>query len=302
MAILVDAQLASQLVTLYAAQAVDALQPAFVLGSLVNTAYDSNPGTVGNTVNVPIPVAPSVFTMTNLAEGSSITPQAPAISTVSIVVNKHQVVSFQIPDALQAFTNVNVFSLYAKPALIALATQMENDLFALYTSMTSNAAVGVSATTLTDAVVDLAETELFAAYVPPTEPKFLVVSPTAYSGLRQIPSYISKYIYGPDADALTTGELGSIKGFKVFRSQLVPKPVSTTYNLAFGRDAMALVTRNLGTVPQGFGAVSASVNYGGFSLRCVMSYDPNTLVIRGTWDVLYGVQALRPSFGVQVLS
>src|SRR5580698_9095793 len=114
MAILQDSNLASQLVTLYAAQAIEALSPVFVMGRLVNTAYDSSPGTVGNTVNVPVPVAPGTFRTTNLSEGSAMTPQAPSISTVAITINKHETLAFTIPDALQAFTNLNVFETYAK--------------------------------------------------------------------------------------------------------------------------------------------------------------------------------------------
>ncbi|HXS93178.1 MAG TPA: P22 phage major capsid protein family protein [Candidatus Limnocylindrales bacterium] len=302
MAFIVDANLASQLVTLYAAQAVDALQPALVMGNLINRAYDNNPGSVGNTVNVPVPVAPGGFTSANLAEGSTVSFQAPNISTAQLVVNKHRTAAITIPDMTQAFTNLDIFGTYIKPLVIQLASDIEADIFALYSGLTANTAVGVSATTLTDAVIDSAETSLFAAYVPPTAEKFLVVSPTAYSGLRQIGSYVNTYQYGPQAEALRTGELGSIKGFKVFRSQLVPKPATTTFNIAFAKDAFAMVTRNLGTVPQGMGAVSAPISLGDFGMRLTLSYNPQTVAVQAVVDCLYGVSVLRNQFGIQVLS
>lgn len=302
MAFIVDANLASQLVTLYAAQAVDALQPVLVMGSLINTAYSDTPGTVGNTVNVPVPPAPGAFSSANVAEGASVTPQAVSITTAAIVVNTHRTLAIKIPDMSQAFTNMDIFGTYIKPAVIQVAMDIEKDIFALYSSITTNTPTGVSATPLTDAVVDLAETELFAAYVPPAESKFLVVSPTAYSGLRQLPAYINAYQYGPSAEPLVTGELGRIKGFKVLRSQLVPKPASTTYNLAFASNVAALVTRNLGTIPQGFGAVSAPIQFGNFGMRLILSYDPNTFAVQGSVDCLYGVAILRNAYGVQVLS
>src|ERR1035441_1875822 len=95
---IVDANLASQLVTLYAAQAVAALEPALVMGSLINTAYDSQPGSVGNLVNVPVPVAPGGFSSTNLAEADNVTFQAPSITTAALAVDTHRIAAIQIPD------------------------------------------------------------------------------------------------------------------------------------------------------------------------------------------------------------
>ena len=302
MAFILDAQLANQLVTLYAAQAAEALSPVLVMGSLINTAYDSSPGTVGNLVNVPIPPAPGSFTSTNSAEGASVTFQAPNITTAALPVNVHRTAAFALPDMTQAFTNLSIFDTYIKPLVIQIATDVEKDILSLYTGLTANTAVGVSATALTDAVIDSAETSLFNAYVPPTDEKFLVVSPTAYSQLRQIPSYINAYQYGPQADALRTGELGQIRGFKVFRSQLVPKPAATTYNIGFARNSMAMVTRALGDVPQGFGAVTAPIQMGNFAMRLTLSYNPVSQAMQAVVDVLYGVAVLRNGFGVQVLS
>ena len=44
------------------------------------------------------------------------------------------------------------------------------------------------------------------------------------------------------------------------------------------------------------------MNEGGFGLRIVMSYAPNTLAQQFTVDVLYGTAILRNIFGLQVLS
>lgn len=301
MAFIVDANLASQLVTLYASQAVQSLQPALVMGGLINTQYDSNPGAVGNTVNVPVPPLFSAFTSANVAEGSTVTFQAPSITTAAITVNTHRTAGITIPDMTQAFTNLDIYGTYIEPLVTKVAADIESDIFALYSSLTTNATVGVSATPLTDAVVDLAETELFASYVPMEHPRLLVVSPTAYSGLRQLPAYINNYQYGPNT-TLMTGELGMIKGFKVFRSQLVPKPAATTYNLAFAPNVAALVTRNLGSVPQGFGAVSSPISFGNFGMRLTLSYNPQSIAMQAVVDCLYGVAVLRNGFGVQVLS
>jgi hypothetical protein len=46
--------------------------------------------------------------------------------------------------------------------------------------------VGTAGTLLTEAVVDAAETELFQAKLPATEPRYLIVDANSYSALRQI--------------------------------------------------------------------------------------------------------------------
>jgi len=46
--------------------------------------------------------------------------------------------------------------------------------------------VGTPGTPLVEAVIDQAESALFSAKVPGSEPKFLVVDAATYSALRQI--------------------------------------------------------------------------------------------------------------------
>ena len=69
-----------------------------------------------------------------------------------------------------------------------------------------------------------------------------------------------------------------------------------------GTDALCLVTRMLPMVTQGTGAISYNMNFGGFNLRVVLSFNPNTLGQQITVDVLYGVGVLRNQFGIQLLA
>ena len=82
----------------------------------------------------------------------------------------------------------------------------------------------------------------------------------------------------------------------------MPTVGGTTYNVGFARNAFALVTRQLPRPLPGTGAIAEYVNMGGFGMRVVMSYAPNTLTQQFTVDILYGVGVLRNVYGVQVLS
>jgi hypothetical protein len=159
---------------------------------------------------------------------------------------------------------------------------------------------------ITEAAVDAAETELFDAKVPASEPKYLLVDSGTYSQLRQIARF-SEFQTAGDAGlrALVEGSVGKIKDFFVFRSQFIKKTGSgptTVHNLAFARSALGLVVRRLPQPLLGTGGIAEYAEMGNFGMRVVMSYQPNTLAQQFTVDVLYGAGVLRNSFGVQVNS
>lgn len=69
------------------------------------------------------------------------------------------------------------------------------------------------------------------------------------------------------------------------------------YNFAFHQNAIALVTRPLAAPPDGVGAASAVVNYGGMGLRVTMTYDGKAQGTRVTIDALCGIKALDQNLG-----
>jgi len=211
-----------------------------------------------------------------------------------------------VPDVTKILAVPDLLKLYMQPAVVALAEKIESDLMNLYALFTSNTAVGTGGTAITEAVVDSAETALFAAKVPANAAKYLVVDPGTYSTLRQIPRF-SEFNSAGEAGlrALVDGAVGKMKDFYIFRSQLVMKTGSgpvTTHNIAFARDAIGLVVRRLPRPLPGTGAIAEYAELGNFGMRVTMSYQPNTLAQQFTVDVLYGTGVLRNSFGVQVNS
>jgi hypothetical protein len=260
-------------------------------------------GQAGDTVNIPIVPA---MVANNIAEGGTVQTQNPDLGNAQIVLNTHAEATFQIPDVTKVLAVPDLLRVYMEPAVVAIAERIETDLLALYASFTANTAVGTPGSALTEAVVDAAETALFQAKVPSSQPKNLVVDANGYSALRQIPRF-SEFRTAGEAgvNALIHGTVGRLKDFFVFRSQFVAKtgtsPV-TTHNLAFGRDAVGLVIRRLPRPLPGTGAIAEYAELGNFGMRVVMSYRPDTLAQQFTVDVLYGAAVIRNEFGVQVES
>lgn len=298
-----SSNVATAIVKLVAADALPALVGNLILGNLVNRDYEPTLAQAGDTVNVPIP---PTLVANNIAEGGSVNPQNPNIGNAQIVLNTHVEATFQIPDVTKVLAVPDLLRVYMQPAVIAIAERIETDLLGLYASFTANTPVGIAGTPITEAVIDSAETALFSAMVPPTQPKYLVVDSNTYSQMRQIPRFSEFQTAGEGGlRALIDGTFGKIKDFFVFRSQFIAKTGSapvTTHNLAFVRDAIGLVIRRLPQPLPGTGAIAEYADLGNFGMRVIMSYRPDTLSQQFTVDVLYGVAPLRNNFAVQINS
>jgi hypothetical protein len=303
MPVITSANVANAIVKLVAVDALPALMGNLVMGNLVNRNYEPALAQAGDTINVPIP---PVLVANNLAEGGTVQTQNPSLGNAQIVLNTHAEATFQIPDVTKVLAVPDLLRLYMQPAVIALAEKIESDLLALGSQFTANAPVGGPGAAVTEAAIDAAETALFAAKVPASANKYLVVDANTYSQLRQIPRF-SEYHTAGDAGlrALVDGTVGKMKDFYIFRSQFVQKTgsgPSTVHNLAFAANALGLVVRRLPQPLPGTGAISEYAELGNFGMRVTMSYQPNTLAQQFTVDVLYGAGVLRNNQGIQVLS
>jgi hypothetical protein len=294
-----SANAAQAIPKLVASYALPALFANLVMGALVNRNYDGTLANAGDTVNVPI--APNLVS-NNIAEAGAVQNQNPSLGNAQVVLNTHQEATFQIPNVTQVLAVPDLLQTLLQPAVVAIAEKIESDLLNLYPLLTFNASVGTANTTPTEATVDTAETALFAAKMPDSLPKFAVVSGTTYSALRQIARFSEERMAPGLGNTLYTGIVGKLKNVMFFRSQKVITSGTTTNNMVFGTDALCLVTRQLPQVTPGTGAMSYNMNFGGFNLRVVLSFNPNTLGQQITVDVLYGVGVLRNQFGVLMLS
>jgi hypothetical protein len=75
-----------------------------------------------------------------------------------------------------------------------------------------------------------------------------------------------------------------------------------SYNLAFHRDAMTLVVRPLIPPRAGTGALSATVNYNGLSIRATITYDGTKQGHLITLDFLCGIKVLDTNLGAVLLA
>src|SRR5450432_534344 len=136
-----SANVANAIVKLVAADALPALVGNLVMGNLVNRDYEPTLAQAGDTVNVPI--APQLVA-NNIAEGGSVQPQNPSLGNAQIVLNTHAEATFQIPDVTKVFAQPDLLALYMGPAVVAVATKIEQDLLAAWPQFTANAPLGAT--------------------------------------------------------------------------------------------------------------------------------------------------------------
>lgn len=303
MAAITTANAAQAILKLVATRGLPAVMGNLVMANLVNRNYEPTLASAGDTVNIPVP---PVLTTENVAEGGSFTTQSPSIGNSQIVLNSHRVAAFAIPDVTAALTGAergdfSLLDMYMNAAMIAIAEAVETDIMNLYSNLTVNTDVGTGATALTEDTIDKAEKALFNAKVPAAERKVLVVGADAYSDLRQIERFTETAKLG-SGQAIASGQVGKLKDFDVFRSQFVAKPSSTSYNLAFAKDAFGMAMRRLPIPLPGMGAIGEYAEMGGFGMRLLMSYAHSSFATTVSVDILYGIAVLRGLFGVRVLS
>ena len=141
------------------------------------------------------------------------------------MLNTHAEATFQIPDVTKVLAVPDLLKIYMQPAVIALAEKIETDLLNLYSQFTANTAVGTGGIG-SDGSGDRspAETALFNAKVPASQPKYLVVDGAR---IRSCGRFRASAIPDSAGDAglraLVDGNVGKIKDFFVFRSQFVQK-------------------------------------------------------------------------------
>src|SRR6266508_6372591 len=158
MSAITSANIANAIVKLVAADALPALVGNLVMGNLVNRDYEPTLAQAGDTINVPIP---PTMVANNIAEGGTVQTQNPSLGNAQIVLKTHAEATFQIPDVTKILAVPDLLKIYMQPAMVAIAERIETDLLGLYAGFTANTTVGTGGTTITEAVIDSAETALF---------------------------------------------------------------------------------------------------------------------------------------------
>jgi hypothetical protein len=256
-----SANVANAIVKLVAVDALPMLLGGLTMGNLVTRSFEPVCAVRGDVI----------------AEGDA-----------QVVLSTAAECTFQVPDVTKVLAIPDLLKLYMYPAVTALAEMIDGDLLRLCDVFP------VISGDMSKQMLDAADQALFEARGAPSADKVAVVTPTAFTALRQLPQF-SEYSNPYDAGLRfpVDGPVGRIGCFYVVRSQFQPHQ----HGVAFTKRAISLVTRRQQFLA---GQIAEYAEIGNFGMRVTMDYQPNTLTQQFTLHVLYGCAVVNRTHGVQL--
>lgn len=271
--------------------AIGALRGNTVLPQLVRRDLSQDIASQGDTVNIS---KRGSLTARDKAASTDITTDGPSNTKVPVVLDTHKYVAWTLEDSAGSVAVANAIQ-YVEDGIIAIAEAMEADLAALHSEIAND--VGTAGTDLSRATVLAARKQLNDQKCPQTG-RVLIVSTKDEIALLDDERYARMDARGPGGrSALEEATLGKIHGFQTYMSQYVDVTAGapdTTHNMAFHRDAFALVSRPLALPPERTGAESMIFldPVTGVALRYTKQWSINKLGMTHVIDLLYGVKAI----------
>lgn len=232
---------------------------------------------------------------TQSTQGAEINTAGPAQVDTTLTVNTHKYVAFIIgdKDLVQVASKYNVAELYANEARKLLTEALEQDIAALWSSITTNA-IGDTATVLSDAEIRSGLYALENLKYRLADAAFFFHPYVYWQQLHAVTKYYQQYSYGPAnaPGAVATGNFGMAGYEQNYKGQLYGVPVFTTSNIVSGLQTY----RNLLLHKRAFGF--AVQTKGGNKVRVQAENAIRNLGMLTVVDIVYGVGVLREEAAV----
>jgi len=257
------------------------------------SAYAQNGGAV---FHVPDLYTNSLTVSTQSTQGAEVTTASPAQNNTVLSVTTHKYVAFIIGDLDmgQIASNYNINELYVNEARRLLTEALEQDLAALWSSLTTNITITDTATLLSDAEIRAGLYTMENGKYHLDECAFFFHPYVYWEQLHGITKYYQQYSYGPSTEpgAVRTGNFGTAGYALNFKGFLYGVPCYTTTNIV----SSLLTYRNLLLHKRAFGF--AIQTKGGARVRVQIENAVRNLGTLAVIDIVYGVAVLRDAAAV----
>ena len=199
---------------LWSARLVANLDRQLIALGLVNTDYEGEITAMGDTVRIR---QLGDLTVQDYTKGTPLdyTNDGTPV-TMDLTINQAKAVAFRVEDIDAVQSNIALVDRYSGRAAMALAQEVDEYIFSLYTEGTAGTVDHDAGDDIYSAIVK-ARTNLSKNNVGAG--RFLVVTPEVYAELLENEKFIHATASGDQT--LATGQVGSIAGFDVFESNSV---------------------------------------------------------------------------------
>jgi len=292
---------------IWANEAIGVLHKAAIMPQLVQRNWEKMIAKQGDTINIP---KTGTLTVKDKAIDTVIVPDQPQGSVVQITLSKHKVVSFLVEDVAQAQSSPDIILSYVRDGMKKIAKQVDLDLLGMYASLANSVGTGgdgMCDSSFLDSLPILNAKNKLDTNEADDEGRSLVIHPDAEVELLRCAKFTSAERIG-NANAVIQGMIGKIYGFNVFTDPRVIQTtagtpsVTSTHNMAFIRDAMALVTRPLPLPAAGQGVQAAYAAVDGIGIRITYGWSQQYLGTLVTMDMLYGFGVVQDELATELLS
>ncbi len=268
--------------------ALEVVRAKIVLTKYVTMSSEMGQFSVGDTLNLPFP---GTFTAQKKTANNPVTVQQPQnAAKIPVTLTEHASVDFLIEDFAAAVGDQDLMQAWMKPAAVAIAEQVENDLFKLYSSL-SGVSVGTIGTGIGPDQIRSARKAFNDAKIP-EEDRFIVLSDADEISVLG-DSTLQTYFAFHQTDAVSEATIGRLYGFDIYQSQLVPSfahsghaiqtvsitggPTGGSFTLTFGGQTTAAIPWNA-TAAQVEAALAALSSVGAGKVRCSGGPLPGTAI------------------------
>lgn len=277
---------------------LDYLRDRLILANLVRRNVRTEPGQKGQVIKIP---KLGDLAAEDKVEGVDLTFQNPANAATDVTLDQHKVVPWGMEDPVTAMALDEALD-YSQQAISRLAEQIEDALAGTYVDASTQVGTGgsaISTTTLLDAWEALQNNSV------PDDQRFACISTKDAKALLDTDKLTKVNEAGDGGAALRSANLGSLYNMMVYSSNRVVQTAGPVYhNLAGHRDGMTLAMRYLPLPPEGSVAAASVVvdPATGLAFRMIMSYGHESLGVRHSLDVLFGVKLHDDRLIVEMLS
>ena len=283
---------------LWSDEVIGAYKSNLVVANLVTKL--SHKGKKGDSINIPVPARGSASAK---AANTQVTLSAATNTAVTVSINKHYEYSKLIEDIAEVQSLASMRKFYTDDAGYALATQVDDDLFALGEGLQGGTVGGSNAASWEKAVIgstgatDYTGNSSNAADITdagirkmilildnadvPMDNRSIILPPIAANDMLGINRFTEQQFIG-SGDAIKTGKIGQIYGVDVFISSNCP---SASGNSGADRVGMMIHKDALVLAEQ-------------VGVRSQTQYKQEYLGDLFTSDTIYGVAELRNDAGV----
>lgn len=247
---------------------------------------------------------PNVYTnsftvSTQSTQGTEVSLQSPAQTDVTLTVNNHVYIAYIIDDLArqQIAATYDMPAVYARKAAGQLANDLEGDLFALWSGLSTNT-VGDTATVLTDLEIRQSIEKLASLNIPTVgsgETAWFFHPYVYFNQILGVAKYYTQSTFSDKIDgAVRTGNFGGMSRERGYMGDLYGMPLFISTNVVSGLKTY----RNLLAHKTAFGFALQTV--GGGKVRTQASPWLANLGVLTVHDMINGVAELRDQAAVLI--